>query len=394
MKIVFLLLILVLCVQCDSSTQLSSREKVQDFEFLYQTLKDNYPFFGVAKRQSGLDWLSKKGEYINRIKATPNDSAYFFTLNSIINDLQNPHVGVWPTLAHKFMADLYKGAIAEKPKYQKWFDVLDDKNERSGYWLQIWENKWGKYDRTNQASTRYYTDSLLVDDHIAIMRFKTFFYDDVTKDTALVTSFLDRIRDFEYLIIDIQDNGGGSSNSWKKHIVGRMTELPVIFPRYQVIKDGALNRHFYPEAFEKGSFAKKENALFINTPDEILDGTYFLDSRNDTIVPNHPKPFKGKIFLLVNEIVFSASEDFAYFCKVAKWATIAGVRTGGDGACGEPTLFMLPKSGITLNHPSLVGLNSDGSLNFETRTIPEVQISGRNPDERLDNLVKYIKGVD
>jgi hypothetical protein len=388
------LLILALCVQCDSSTQLSTREKVRDFEFLYQTLKDNYPFFGVAKRQSGLDWLSKKDEYISRIRATPNDSAYFFTLYSIIGDLQNPHLGVSPTLAHKFMADIYRGATVEKPKYRKWVDVLDNKNERSEYWLQIWESRWGKNDEASWASPRNYTDSLLVDDRIAIMRFKSFLYSDVTKDTALVTSFLDRIRDFEYLIIDIQDNGGGSSNSWKKHIAGRMTESPIIFPRHQVIRDGALNRHFYPESFEKGSVAKKENILFINTPGEIFDGTYFLNSWNDTIIPNHPKPFRGKIFLLVNKVVVSASEDFAYFCKVSGWATIAGTRTKGDGACGEPTVFILPESGITLNHPSLVGLNSDGSLNFETRTIPEVSISGRNSDERLDNLIRYIQEIN
>lgn len=63
----------------------------------------------------------------------------------------------------------------------------------------------------------------------------------------------------------------------------------------------------------------------------------------------------------------------------------------GDGNCGEPMLFMLPQSGITLNLSGLVGLNSDGSLNYETKTIPDVSVEGENPNERLDNLIESIK---
>ncbi|MDR1091847.1 MAG: hypothetical protein LBL79_12305 [Prevotella sp.] len=44
--------------------QLTASQKAKDFEYLYETLKDNYPYFGVGKRANGIDWLSKKDEYI------------------------------------------------------------------------------------------------------------------------------------------------------------------------------------------------------------------------------------------------------------------------------------------------------------------------------------------
>jgi C-terminal processing protease CtpA/Prc len=171
-----------------------------------------------------------------------------------------------------------------------------------------------------------------------------------------------------------------------------MNDTSVTFPRHQVAKDGSLNRHFYADFFEKGQIATKQNTFFSNMPNEILDGSYYVCSNTDTIMPNNPIPFKGKIFVLINEWVVSASDDFAYFCKTSKWATVAGVRTMGDGGnLAEPTLFMLPNSGIVIAHPSVVGLNDDGSFNFETRTVPDIEIEAKNADERLEKLINHIK---
>jgi C-terminal processing protease CtpA/Prc len=271
-------------------------------------------------------------------------------------------------------------------------EVLEKSKESSVHWQKIWENITGYKIQASQTQIQetFYSDSLLVNDKIAIMRIKSFFYDNLANDSVQIISFLKRIQDYDYLIIDIQDNGGGSSNYWKNYIVGKTSDTPVIFPRNQIAKIGSHNRHFFPE-IEQWDIATKQNAFFPNMPNEILDGTYYLHSFTDTIQPNNPIPFKGKIFVLVNNMVVSASEDFAYFCKISKWATVAGIQTMGDGNCSEPTIFMLPNSGITFRHPSVVGLNEDGSFNFETRTIPNIEIKAKNSDERLERLINHIK---
>ena len=392
-KIAFVPWLFLLFVQCTNHSQQSTKQKLQDFEFLYRTLEENYPFFGVTKRQSKIDWLSKKSEYLERIKKTTNDSTYFMTITSIVQELRCPHLLV--VLGHEMMLDVYKRATIEKPKYAKWVEVLEKSKEPSIHWQKIWENITGYTIQPLQTKMEetFYSDSLLVNDKIAIMRIKSFFYDYLANDSVQIISFLKKIQDYNYLVIDIQDNGGGSSNYWKNYIVGKISDTPVTFPRNQVAKNGSLNKHFFPE-IEQWDIATKQNTFFPNMPNEILDGTYYLRSFTDTIQPKNPSSFKGKIFVLVNNMVVSASEDFAYFCKVSKWATVAGIQTMGDGGCGEPTIFTLPNSGITFRHPSVVGLNIDGSFNFETRTIPNIEISAKNSDERLEKLINYIKHED
>jgi len=383
----FLLFILFLCVQCKN--QLSTKQKVQDFKYLCQTLEENYPFFGAAKRSLKVDWLSKKEDYLARIKATSSDSAYFMTLTSIVNELNCPHLGISPTLSYESYIDVYKRAIIEKPKYGKWIEVLEKSTEQFSQWQKIWMNATGYFENKSQVTT--YSDSLLVNDKIAIMRIKSFFYDNLANDSIKITSFLKKIQDYDFLIIDIQDNGGGSSNYWKEYIVGKLSDVQITFPIYQIAKDGSFNKYFYPDFFEKAHIATKQNTFFPNMPDELLDGSFYLSSHTDTITLNNPIPFKGTIFVLVNNWVVSASDDFAYFCKASRWATVAGIRTMGEGACAEPTLFRLPNSGIIFNHPSISGLNEDGSLNFETQTFPNIEINANNSDNRLEKLIKYIK---
>lgn len=49
---------------------LTPDQKAIDFEYLYGVLRDNYPFFGVAERKYGVDWLAKHDEYVRRLCAT------------------------------------------------------------------------------------------------------------------------------------------------------------------------------------------------------------------------------------------------------------------------------------------------------------------------------------
>ena len=388
---VFLLFILfVLCVQCEKHSQLSKKQKAQDFEYLYQTLEDNYPFFDAAKRNFNVDWLSNKEEYLERIKATSNDSAYFMTLISIVDELRCPHLSIVPTLSHELYLETYERATIEKPKYAKWVEVLEQSKKQSPRWQNFLRNT-TEYTEDGSRTT-FYSDSLLFDDKIAMMRIQSFHYDNLANDSLLITSFLKKIQDYNYLIFEIQNNDGGSSNYWKKYIVGKISDTEIIFPRNQIAKDGSLNRHFYPDFFEDGDIATKQNTFSKNSPDELFNGSFYLKSYTDTIMPNNPIPFKGKIFVLVNNLVVSASDDFTYFCKASQWATVAGIRTMGEGASSaEPTLFRLPNSGIIFNHPSVSGLNEDGSLNFETRTFPDIEINANNSDERLEKLIQYIK---
>ncbi len=58
-----------------------------------------------------------------------------------------------------------------------------------------------------------------------------------------------------------------------------------------------------------------------------------------------PIGFDGKIYLIVNNKVYSAAESFASFCKDSDFATLVGGTTGKDGIGTNPLVFSLPNSG-------------------------------------------------
>jgi hypothetical protein len=129
---------------------------------------------------------------------------------SIVYELRSPHLYV--PIGTALMLDVYKRATEEKSKYEKWTEVLEKSREQSYHWQKIWENFSGHTIKALEEQTQeiYYSDSLLVEDKIAIMRIKSFFYDNLANDSIRIISFLEKIKDYDYLIIDIQDNGGGS----------------------------------------------------------------------------------------------------------------------------------------------------------------------------------------
>ena len=65
-------------------------------------------------------------------------------------------------------------------------------------------------------------------------------------------------------------------------------------------------------------------------------------------------------------------ESFAAFSKETKWATLVGTTTGGDGIGMTPAVASLPNSGLVFRFPMSMGINSDGTINEETHTKPDI----------------------
>lgn len=74
--------------------ELTSQEKMEDFEYMYNILKENYPYFEVNKRVNGVDWLKNKEIYESRIENTKNNEDFMEELNSILSELHNGHTNV------------------------------------------------------------------------------------------------------------------------------------------------------------------------------------------------------------------------------------------------------------------------------------------------------------
>lgn len=92
--------------------------------------------------------------------------------------------------------------------------------------------------------------------------------------------------------------------------------------------------------------------------------------------------------MLVDEGVYSASENFAAFCKNTGFATLVGEPTGGDGGIADPMLFTLPESGLVVRFSVFYGLNADGSGNEAAGTQPDYTVS--EGDDALASCLSLI----
>ncbi|MCT4629484.1 S41 family peptidase [Winogradskyella sp.] len=109
------------------------------------------------------------------------------------------------------------------------------------------------------------------------------------------------------------------------------------------------------------------------------------------ITPSTNKAYSGKIYLLVDEAVFSSSEALAFFCKATNFATVVGETTSGNGVGTDPLLITLHHSGVVIRFTREMGLNLDGSANEKTKTEPDVLIKASNKIERRNILLKQIE---
>ncbi|HCO67695.1 MAG TPA: hypothetical protein DIT04_08085 [Dysgonomonas sp.] len=385
----------ILFFSCDKKLQLSEEQKVNDFLYLYETMQANYPYFGKAKRKSGVDWLGKKEEYIQRVRSTASDSVYLHTLIDILRELKDGHTDLSPTLMYEGFLTGYKQIAIDIPRYSAWVETLEESIPQVEYWSEMMKPKPKTENDTSitENSSReisQYSDTIMADKGIAIMRIPSIAMELIEQDKPKIEKFIDNLKGVKNLIIDIQGNGGGSTSYWSDMIVARLIKDTIVSPVYYGIKGGELNRKYYEGDFTTKKKLDKDNPFYSKIHSDLLDGSYYFIEEADSVPPNNPVAFDGDIYLLVDKRVFSSAEGFAYFCKNTGWAKVAGQTTAGDGVGSVPVLALLPESHILVRFPVTAGLNADGSINSEAGTTPDIIIEGENKEERLDNLIKML----
>ena len=374
---------------------LTSDQKVIDFEYLYAVLRDNYPFFGVAERKYGVDWLAKHDEYVLRLKATADDAAYYRELNSILRELHDGHLDFSPTIKYSKFKPILDGL---GPDFEPWSRAMHRDSVRAVYWEQLLAKKDVEHKPVKKKSLpkqrgkkSYYADTLLCNGKIALMRLSSLPYEKISVDSLRIASFLSTISEADYLIIDIQGNSGGSELYWSRLVVSRLIPKPITYFSTQIVRGGEINREYCPEFFEEAESLTGE--VCSGLPDELYDGTFYLRKYPCEVAASDPIAFRGKICLLVDRKVFSSAGGWADFCKQTGWATVVGETTGVQGIGRDPIVISLPESGLLLRYPYCNGINADGTFNGEVGVRPDIEIHGKDRNERLQNLIEYLSAL-
>lgn len=117
----------------NSTLPLTPEQRVEDFDYLYHILEENFPYFQVKERQYGIDWLSRKDEFTERIRAAKSDQEFYSSLEEILTMLQNGHTNIIaPGGEYAEDCAIYQG-------YNPWFQVYNHSKvrERYAYWESL-----------------------------------------------------------------------------------------------------------------------------------------------------------------------------------------------------------------------------------------------------------------
>ena len=400
---VVLVMFVVALAACSPGPQLSREERVADFDYLYNTMKENYPLFGVQERVHGTRWLDNYDRYVGKVRDARSDIQFAKALGEILSELRQGHTGLLSADSyHLFVATLNEEYLGENysltglaelygesgkeefiESYRPWIEALRGEKVKARYAQQGASPVSKPPDpRTMPSGLTCYVMEQGKIGYLAVKGFVG-----AERDQPIIRQFYERIQDFPYLVIDIRGNGGGNDLYWMQNIMAPLIHEDITANLWSVWKQGHLTETFFGSSDKWRDISKLPDLP--NLPQEVRSEFSHFSEHQRVVKPLNPVNFRGEIFLLVDNIVFSASEAFAAVAASSGWATLVGTRTGGDGIGSTPTLFSLPNSGFVVRTPLILGLNPDGSANAEVGTQPDILI---NPGEdALEVVLKLIK---
>lgn len=373
---------------------LTTREKLQDFKYLYDVLEKEYPFFKVNERLHGIDWLGNKRKYKRLIRNTKNDAEFFVAMDRILGDLNNRHVNILSGAGYRWLYESYYTSYSQynAVEYLGWYGALSNPYTKYRY----------KFD-SNIESVKLSQEpvletKVLIEDKIGYMKIKEMASLDVAKkDYYEISKFLKGVEGYEKLIIDIRGNGGGYDDYWK-NIVELLIHEPLYAKYYIFFKESSMSTMDPFRVKGLNIIKELDGKVLDQFPKEVKTDFNFFKTCTVRINPwnigydtsDHIN-FTGKIYLLVDNGVFSSAEKFSSFSKDTEFATLVGEHTGGDRVFEEIPLYFLHNSKFVIRYSRELGINMDGTINMEIKTIPHILVDPTpNEDFNKDECIQAV----
>ena len=180
-------------------------------------------------------------------------------------------------------------------------------------------------------------------------------------DDAVIYPFLQGIRDFDHLIIDLRGNAGGYLRNFNEPILRRLINEPVSTSGHEFFGSGDLalewTRFFFAQGGTLASptttemtiksaaeFIAYHNMEYFN-PQDLESLEYVVIWHSEITPAADAVGFNGKIWLLVNGESASASSVVIANALQTGFATVVGENTSGE--MGSLISFVvLPNTGI------------------------------------------------
>ncbi|MCL1998016.1 MAG: S41 family peptidase [Turicibacter sp.] len=379
-------------------------EYLEDVDFLYYILTNNFPFMGVIERRNGFDMRQAFADLRLRLETIEDIMADRVFYAILENTLSIPaaglgHFGIQSNV--DWLVNVY-GRMIPDGLDSPWVSLLDNPTTREFYQLtdeifdfsdlEIGEIP-GEMPAEWDIVSPYNVQTDILTDGVAYVAISSFNSQFARHDTEVLLEFFREVADFEHLIIDIRGNGGGWSGYFPQLVMMPNISESMAANFYMLFSAHPHNMIFLNfREMESNPIDEEflERLVYLNEDDaEMLDvyfrAEFLLEPLEEQAI------FGGKIWLMVDRVVFSASELAAQMVQQTGFATIVGEPTGGDGLGIDPFIVTLPNTGIAFRFAASYGVDSLGRNNQEFATTPDILL----PMERaLEALLEIISEGD
>ena len=337
---------------------LTAEQRMEDYEYLWSTLRDSYPCWGILERE-GVEVERIYTTYREMVAESDSDADFYSAIYSALYLLgTNGHLSIIEPEAY-FSDYLPAAGQYRREGKTHWAEVLDSTDTQTRY---------RKLLALEQAANGTDAESSIPADY--------------TSDAAALEAFYLQCAGCTDLILDLTDNSGGSELYWEQLLVAPHIDHPLSSRHLALVRRSANNNPYLDEAFSPSAFrplSTLPELPGLDAADRAL-ATDVLTVSHTVEPAAKPSPFRGRIWVLVDESVYSASESFVLFCQQTGFATLVGRTTGGDGiGAMDPVYLQLPNSGILIQYTVPFGLNPDGSSNEEMGTTPDLVSPAEEP---------------
>lgn len=377
----------------NKADQMSQQAVKEDFDYFMNIVKTDYPYLEINQRLNNIDFIDKEEHYWDMIKNVKTKTEFVKKLTIIISNLNNGHTDLIPINDQSRMRDMYYKAYGGFVQngglmgsvYKPWVDVLESKESQALYGslpslLEPKDQRQNSKSKGQEEAFKNNVETKVIENGTAIyIKIKTFHYLNEQVDGPIIIDFIKKHLSAKALVIDIRENGGGSTEYFKNLLVEPLLKESLTVTRYNLIRDGVNNKS-YIEAISNAysneirPISELDPKQFPKAKPEVFTKFDLYMKDTMTYSPKNSLGYKGKIYILVSGRVYSASEAFASFSKETGFATLIGQQTGGDGYGTDPALFCLPNSGIIGRYPFQYGMMSNGEANEEVKTQPDYYI--------------------
>ena len=352
---------------------------MEDYKYLWSVLADSYPCWGILDRE-GVDVEGIYTSYRDMVAESDSDQTFYQAVYSTLFLLgNNGHLSIVEPA--DYFSLLPSARLYRRSGQTAWADILERKETREKYRSLL------ALDRAINSSSEEEEPALetpapaaggvipllLPESGVGYVKIDSF-PAEYEADRAILSDFYRQCGDCTDLIFDLTDNSGGSEAYWEELLVAPHIDEPLSSEHLALVRHSRNNAPYLDQVFPAECLLPLNQlpSLPHLEPGDLDLATHFVRVCHRVEPADQPSPFRGRIWVLVDESVYSASESFALFCQQTGFATLVGSATSGDGIGTDPVFLQLPNSGILVQYTPVFGLNPDGSSNEELGTLPDL----------------------